>query len=46
MRALDVPAIVSQLVLCLMEGGFARLVILIKFLTMPVTRLTARARVA
>lgn len=40
--ALDVTAIVSQQILCLTEGEFASLVILIKFLTMPVMRLTAR----
>lgn len=40
---LDVTAIVLQQILCLMEGGFASLVILIKFLTMPVMRLTAHA---
>lgn len=41
--ALDVTAIVLQQILRLMEGGFASLVILIKFLTMPLMRLTAHA---
>lgn len=40
---LDVTAIVLQQILCLMEEGFESLVILIKFLTMPVMRLTEHA---